>query len=887
MSRRSLRKTLAVPALVLAIAGAAWLAVYAWNSGFTSKWRRLIATELARHGLRAEISRLTLDPIEGLTARGVKLYDMTHRDMHLADISSISLDIDMARLINEEEFLRTVTLNRANVLLPVDPADPHSRWLDIRELSARLVLQDRRIEIARAEGVVSGVRVSARGTVRKLPPVPADRRGSPKRREAADLREPPESRSRQEGLQTLLRVLESLRIPRGEDPERVFKAEVDLDFSGDLADPEKLEIRASLHAGPLVCGNSRLEELTARASLSAGTLSLHSLHLRDRQGEAHASASWPLHSSSIPFSLESTADLPGLLAGLVDERWLKEVVFYSAPAIRMEGTWDTSRPFSWSDPPVDVTGRLDARRFLSRGTVFEGLETDFAVRSGEFAYLRNTVISHRSGSARGQVLVRRDGVRYGLESTLRPEAVLKFLPDPRWRRMVSRLECDDRSRVLVQVDGEFGEGEWIHRGRFDVREARWNGMSAGRMAAEVTVRGETVSLKDPVIERPDGSVTAEAVESGPQGIIRIRNGVSAVPLPEVARLLPGAWQAAAQACRFEHSPHLEFHGAIDLSGSGRDDFHAVLESSGGCSVTAGGREWTARDVAGSLHAASGVLTAQLAGGLPRRNPFAGLLELPPATSLRFEGAVPLHAEAGPEFRVRLAAPGASVLRVAGHPFPVSGLEAVLTGDGSAASVRATGGMLNGRMEAQLQFADPASCSHTGDIRLERVSFPQLSRVLGESAETGGTAAGRFQYSWDDGTATLTGDGTCRVDNGNLFALPLLNRLANAVTAILPDGKPGRRVAPDATAAFRSRDGVIEFTGFEATTSDFTIIASGRVDIPGNRVELQSAIHLRAPREVAPLAGGTRFEYLATGTLTDPGWRLQLPPAPPPKRSGGP
>ena len=137
--------------MLILLGGAVWLGVYAWDQGFTKKWRGLIAKELAKHGLRAEIGRLTLDPVEGLTARDVKLFDMLHRDQHLADIDRISLDVDVARLVNQEDFLRTLHLQKADVSLPVDPGDPKSEWLTVADLNARLVFQQDRIEIARAE----------------------------------------------------------------------------------------------------------------------------------------------------------------------------------------------------------------------------------------------------------------------------------------------------------------------------------------------------------------------------------------------------------------------------------------------------------------------------------------------------------------------------------------------------------------------------------------------------------------------------------------------------------------------------------------------------------------------------------------------------------------
>ena len=46
---------------LLAVIFGVWIAVYAYNEGFTKKWRKLIMEEFEKRGIDAEIEKLTID----------------------------------------------------------------------------------------------------------------------------------------------------------------------------------------------------------------------------------------------------------------------------------------------------------------------------------------------------------------------------------------------------------------------------------------------------------------------------------------------------------------------------------------------------------------------------------------------------------------------------------------------------------------------------------------------------------------------------------------------------------------------------------------------------------------------------------------------------------
>ena len=96
--------------LVCLLAVGTWAAVYGYDKGFSQKWRRLIMEEFEKRGIEAQIGKLTIDPIDGLVARNVKIFATEKRESVVASINNVTLDIDLAKLLRKELFLNTCLL---------------------------------------------------------------------------------------------------------------------------------------------------------------------------------------------------------------------------------------------------------------------------------------------------------------------------------------------------------------------------------------------------------------------------------------------------------------------------------------------------------------------------------------------------------------------------------------------------------------------------------------------------------------------------------------------------------------------------------------------------------------------------------------------------------
>src|SRR6187549_3972492 len=148
---------------LLAVAGGA--AGYVQSEGFSRKWRKFVIDQFEQRGIYLTLDRLTLDPLEGLAARNIKVFlDKKHTTL-LADVDRLHLDLDYNKMLRSEVFLEGVDLRSADLTFPIDPEDPKSEKLSLKDLNARLFMVGDRIEISKAEGRLYGLQIRVKGSV--------------------------------------------------------------------------------------------------------------------------------------------------------------------------------------------------------------------------------------------------------------------------------------------------------------------------------------------------------------------------------------------------------------------------------------------------------------------------------------------------------------------------------------------------------------------------------------------------------------------------------------------------------------------------------------------------------------------------------------------------
>ena len=860
---------------LLMLVGAVWLGVYGWDQGFTKKWRGLIAKELARHGLRAEIGRLTLDPVEGLTARDVKLFDVSRADQQVAAIDRISLDIDLARLVNREDFLRTLHLQKADVSLPMEPGDPRRDWLTIRDLNARLVFQEEQIEIAQAEGQISGVLVKVSGRLRKPPPQVSS--GAEKDRARQQRRRQLQEMGEHSGVwRKVLRAMERFQIPPGAGGmARAYKGELSLEVEGDLAELAGLEVRAQLSGGALVHRGGAVEGFEARASLSDGLATLERLEVRDRYGALHGAASWKVgDAAGVEVAFDCSMDVQGLLRSALEEApWLGEVVCYTPPELSWEGRWNW-RAGAW---PLEGQGRVRLGRFLTRGVVFEGLSAKVALKPEGHLYVREGVLRHHSGEVRGQLLLGPQQGRYEVDWRMGVEPLRPFLPDGGVRKWLERFAFNAASSAAVRLQGDRGEGAWRHAGRFQLRDFSYQGTALGEAAAELLYNPAAecpLVLRHAALEMAEGGGKAREVRvNAAEGLLTLVGAEGTLMPAPLLRLFQPSLAKAVEKYRFAKSPETRMEGVIDLQGLARSDYRIALRTRRGVGLEVAGQAMDFAEASGAIQVQGPQLSLQLSGTTAPGVEVFDTLRLEEAAPTTFEGSFPLgKGAAAAWWKAELKAPGRVSLKALRRSWPLEQFAGQIESKGGQLTGTGEGALLGGKFGATLEFPKLERAGHSGSLVLEKVSFAQLAAVIDPARRSEGLLSGNFSYQIS-GTdpAALQGRGEARLEEGNLFALPLLGPLSALLDAVIPGEKVGYSVARSAATTFTVGEGKVRLPDFAAATTAFKLTASGEVDYVRDRVDLLARVNLRGAPGMLLYPVSKLFEYAADGTLAEPSW----------------
>ncbi len=385
---------------VLVLGGMTAASWYAYDKGFTKSWRALVADEFRQRGVEVTIRRLKLDPFRGLVARDVKVFDASDRERVLAVVSEMSLGLNYANALRGEAFLDTLDLRDARLSLPVDPTKPNGIKVEISKLNARLFLPPRQIYLARAEAEIKGVRIYVAG--RLINPQSF---------------QPGEETGRFIPVHLVERILEELGDTKFEGAPPLLTIE----FTGDLARPEEVLVKARLTGEKIRRRGYLLEHLAAEASHRAGVFNLQQLEARDQHGGLHAHATWDRATSKGSLQLRSDMDLPSLSRAYGGTQLLADFVFYDVPVVEVNAnlTSNDKRPFQ-------VLGQLDLKKFSYRSMMFEGL-TAAASWEGERWSVRNARLDHRSGEITGDVMQTPGILRARLRSSINSRLLTPLL----------------------------------------------------------------------------------------------------------------------------------------------------------------------------------------------------------------------------------------------------------------------------------------------------------------------------------------------------------------------------------------------------------------------------------------------------------------------------
>jgi hypothetical protein len=793
---------------LLASFGLVWGAVYARKEGFTNSWRDAIEREFAKRGYYVDIGKLTLGAFRGLVAEDVRFFQDETRSQEVAVIDDVYLDVDLSRVFNEKQIsVNTLDVQEASLSLPLDPTKPDGRRLRVTGLSGRVVITESVIEIVKAEASVVGMDLSIKGSLVRPPLDQEKEKVVDEKGNAVRLAQ------QRRQIVRFLKDFETYEFSEG-------RPEVAIEFRGDLDDLATTTARAEVRIPAFSKQGQtyRVESLDAaiRYDGRTGSAVIESLEIRDAKGVLNLTGEWTQEEEKLNFSVESSADVASLAALFSNDKKLGEVVFFNPPAIKASGhlVLGGKRAAAMKGFPGEIIGEVRAERFVTRGTVFSGLDFGFSAE-GERFYLRNMRLDHKTGVAflnlkyepgHGDATI-----QYQTEIKLDPLVFRPFF-DEKGRKFIDAWNFGEVSTIYIAAVGQ-GEGwtplTWANRGEIDLRHFRLNGVDFQEMETDFETDGETQWFRNVALVREEGKIVAELAQNNvKEKQWEVKGVVSTVDPIEGARAFSPKLATALERYQHGSPPTVRLAGLLDA----RRDEEVGDESR------------------------RNELKISFAGGGNARYVFLGKT-------------------------LTLTEPRGEVL--------VEGSRVHLT------SLKA--GVFGGSFELEYDAKNVRSKEQPfeANVRVVGVPLEAVTKHYGDRDAIKGSVDSTFHLEGNAGQiASISGNGDARISDGYLFAIPVLGPLSKLISKNDPSGENGgHSVSKEAKASFTISKGIIATDDIEALTHAFRVRGVGTVSLVDKSVDLEAVVNTRGALSRTILTPVSELlTYSCTGTITEPVWK---------------
>jgi hypothetical protein len=538
-----------------AMAGGGW---YLAKKGFGRKWRGLVVEELHKHGVEASVRRLTLDPLHGLVAQDVRIFDYKNRENTIARISRISLDVNYAALLQHQPFLSAIDIRNAQVSLPLPKgADPNAPHAEIRNLHAHIYFPPEQIYVSQADGIFCGIRISATGQLIKR----KDYQPSNQITEEDWLRR----------LSLLQRVVSELKqFKFSERPHLQIK------FSGDMAELESARVEGALQAGPFQRGNYQVRKLNVAGEFVDQTLSIRQCELQDDLGAFSANATWRRPANEVQFQARSSLNLRPLLESVGLASGFSDINFLAAPRFEISGTAKLGE----GPPRWQAIGHAALDRFTYKGISFLGANAEFSW-DGERTMVRDIHVRHQSGELVGRLLDAPNDFRIDLSSTIDPNA-LRGLAPVDLRDFVNDWDWPHVANVQLVIRGSSAvPATWKGDGTLQMERGRFRTIGFNSASTNIHFGEGAVTYENFRVIRDEGVVTGTFVYDFAHHETRVSNVVSNLRMTEAIYWVDPNLLKVVTPYKFQKPPTITTNGVYQFHGGKNTRLEINIDSAAG------------------------------------------------------------------------------------------------------------------------------------------------------------------------------------------------------------------------------------------------------------------------------------------------------------------
>ena len=531
---------------------------YLAKRGFGRQWRYRVVEELRKHGVEANIGRLTLDPFRGLVAKNVRIFDYKNRENILALISEVSLDINYAALIHHEPFLNALDVQDAQIILPFKTAVEKGDRAVLTNLRAHVYFPPEQIYVSQAEGMFCGVRISATGQLIKR-----------ENYQASPALSSEEWQRRLLIAQRVVNELQKFSSP-GSPPSLQIK------FSGDVAEVEKARVEATLRGDRLQRGSYEMRDLSAVAEWNNQQLTIAHCEWSDDMGSFAGRANWNVQGSNASFQARSSLNLKAFLNAFGLGEPFASIEFQAPPAVEVSG----SVKFGSARFRPDIIGHVAFNRFSYKKVPFSDLTADFSW-DGERTLVRDLRLRHQTGQIRADLFDAPADFRLNIESTIVPEAVRTIAP-PELNEFLRQWEWQRPPAVRLTIRGQdHNPATWNGDGTLILGRSRFRGTWMNSADTKIRFADGALSCEDLHVVRNEGTGMGSFTYDFKKHEVRISNIKSSLNPAEVIFWIdPKTWNTVVPY-KFRRPPSVTANGLYQFRGGKNTRLEVKVEGANG------------------------------------------------------------------------------------------------------------------------------------------------------------------------------------------------------------------------------------------------------------------------------------------------------------------
>ena len=552
-----------------------WIAVYAYNEGFTKKWRKLIMEEFEKRGIDAEIEKLTIDPFQGLVARNVKIYANEKNKPLLASIDNITLDVDPIKLLRKKQSLNSVEFRNADISIPINPKEPESKKLEIKNLQAKIIIPPDIIEIKDFEGHVNGIRINVMGSLLRSqqrhnniinPSLPGE-----------------EITFIKEGRELIDRALDEINQL---DYKKNNPPHIQIKFASDLDNPSTTSAIVIINAKDVKRAGYKYKSIYANAEYINSNFNLKELRIDDSKGTLFGDANWPINSKKIPFNIKSTIDFQSLLSSFGNISLLDDITFINSPQIEAKGELHLGNADLRTDPDtklqVELIGTVKCGSFISKEILFEEAYADFSYKKNKW-YVRNLTLEHASGTANGNFLWDTlSDIQFDTEIKMDPTVFIPFFKQP--PKFLTHLKFEENPTIHLSLKGKGSTTNpinWEAKGYFALGPCHYQKTPLTAATGKIQIDKKEIIIEEFRLDREEGYINGEkAIIGTTNGLVNLKNISGKIFPTKLAAYFSPNIVSFLDLYNFVDPPKLEINGIIDTKTNDQSNLKINFDSKG-------------------------------------------------------------------------------------------------------------------------------------------------------------------------------------------------------------------------------------------------------------------------------------------------------------------